>query len=274
LPYILYLPTYTAAAWYHKKLPADLQRGTLEEAVQSARDFAGGEYTRALMKGNGLTPAERSRIAEQTARLTGLSKDYIEQSNLRISIQRFRKELLRDEQRTIGRYDSRLEGTDADSAGECPEYDPSYASVQGAFTAAFDDYVRQDLKWETDLTYEVLTDKVRPWSYEKQQNQYVNTGEMLRRAMAQNPNLRVLVANGFYDLATPFFATEYTFSHLALDPSLQGNVRLTYCDAGHMLYTYKPCLDSLRHSIEELYRQALSPSQAEPRRSGASGVSR
>jgi carboxypeptidase C (cathepsin A) len=274
LPYILYLPTYTAAAWYHKKLPADLQRGTLEEAVQSARDFAGGEYTRALMKGNGLTPAERSRIAEQTARLTGLSKDYIEQSNLRISIQRFRKELLRDEQRTIGRYDSRLEGTDADSAGERPEYDPSYASVQGAFTAAFDDYVRQDLKWETDLTYEVLTDKVRPWSYEKQQNQYVNTGEMLRRAMAQNPNLRVLVANGFYDLATPFFATEYTFSHLALDPSLQGNVRLTYCDAGHMLYTYKPCLDSLRHSIEEFYGQALSSSQAEPRRSGASGVSR
>jgi carboxypeptidase C (cathepsin A) len=274
LPYILYLPTYTAAAWYHKKLPADLQRGTLEKAIQSARDFAGGEYTRALMKGNGLTPTERSRIAEQTAHLTGLSKEYIDQSNLRISIQRFRKELLRDEQRTIGRYDSRLEGTDADSAGERPEYDPSYASVQGAFTAAFDDYVRQDLKWETDLTYEVLTDKVRPWSYEKQQNQYVNTGEMLRRAMAQNPNLRVLVANGFYDLATPFFATEYTFSHLALDPSLQGNVRLMYCDAGHMLYTYKPCLDSLRHSIEEFYGQALSSSQAEPRSSGASGAIR
>jgi len=274
LPYILYLPTYTAAAWYHKKLPADLQRGTLEKAIQSARDFAGGEYTRALMKGNGLTPAERARIAAQTARLTGLSKDYIEQSNLRISIQRFRKELLRGEQRTIGRYDSRLEGTDADSAGERPEYDPSYASVQGAFTAAFDDYVRQDLKWETDLTYEVLTDKVRPWSYEKQQNQYVNTGEMLRRAMVQNPNLRVLVANGFYDLATPFFATEYTFSHLALDPSLQGNVRLMYCDAGHMLYTYKPCLDSLRHSIEEFYGQALSSSQAEPRSGGASGAIR
>jgi carboxypeptidase C (cathepsin A) len=274
LPYILYLPTYTAAAWYHKKLPADLQHGTLEKAVQAARDFAGGEYTLALMKGNRLAPAERSRIAEQTARFTGLSKEYIEASNLRISIQRFRKELLRNEGRTIGRYDSRLEGTDADSAGERPEYDASYASVQGAFTATFNDYVRRELKWETDLTYEVLTDKVQPWSYEKQQNQYVDTAEMLRRAMAQNPNLHVLVANGFYDLATPFFATEYTINHLPLDPTLQGNVKLTYCDAGHMLYTSKPCLDSLRHSIEAFYGQALSSSQADARRNGASGAIR
>ncbi len=274
LPYILYLPTYTAAAWYHKKLPADLLRVSLEKAVQAARDFAGGEYTLALMKGTQLTPAERSKIADQTARFTGLSKDYIEKSNLRVSIQRFRKELLRDEQRTIGRYDSRLEGTDADSAGERPEYDASYASVQGAFTATFNDYVRQELKWDTDLTYEVLTDKVQPWSYEKQQNRYVNTAEMLREAIAQNPNLRVLVANGFYDLATPFFATEYTFSHLGLDPSLQGNVKLTYCDAGHMLYTSKACLDSLRHSVEEFYGQALSSSPAIPRPGGAIGASR
>ena len=274
LPYILYLPTYTAAAWYHKKLPADLQRGSVEKAVQASRDFAGGDYTLALMRGNQLTPAERSKITDQMAHLTGLSKGYIEKSNLRVSIQRFRKELLRDEQRTIGRYDSRLEGTDADSAGERPEYDASYASVQGAFTATFNDYIRQELKWDSDLTYEVLTDKVRPWSYEKQQNQYVNTGEMLREAMAQNPNLRVLVANGFYDLATPFFATEYTFSHLGLDPSLQGNVKLTYCDAGHMLYTSKPCLDSLRHSVEEFYGQAMSSSQPTPRRGGASGASR
>jgi carboxypeptidase C (cathepsin A) len=274
LPYVLYLPTYTAAAWYHKKLPADLQRDALEKTVQSARDFAGGEYMLALMKGNRLTAAERSKIAEQAARFTGLSKEYVEQSNLRISIQRFRKELLRKEERTVGRYDSRLEGTDADSAGAVPEYDASYASVQGAFTATFNDYVRQELKWETDLTYEVLTDKVQPWSYEKQQNQFVNTGEMLRRAMAQSPNLRVLVANGYYDLATPFFATEYTFSHLGLDPSLQGNVKLTYCDAGHMLYTSKACLDSLHHSIEEFYGQALSSSPAETRRSGASGASR
>src|SRR5207302_969349 len=133
---------------------------------------------------------------------------------LRISPGRFRKELLRKEGRTIGRYDSRLEGTDIDSAGERPEFDPSYASVQGAFTATFNDYVRDELKWDTDLTYEALTDKVRPWSYEKQQNQYVDTAEMLREAIAQTPNLQALVVSSYYDLATPFFSAEYTFNHL------------------------------------------------------------
>ena len=254
LPYIMYLPTYTATAWYHKKLPPDLQRGTLEKAVQAAREFASTDYTLALMKGGALTGAERSKLAERMARFTGLSKEYVERSNLRVPPARYRKELLRAEGRTIGRYDSRLEGTDADSAGESPEYDPSYASVQGAFTAVFNDYVHNELKWETDQTYEILTDKVRPWSYEKHQNRYVDTAEMLRQAMAQEPNLRVLSLNGYYDMATPFFATEYTFDHLALEAPTAGRVKLTYCDAGHMLYTYKPCLDGLKSSLADFYR--------------------
>ena len=257
LPYILFLPTYTATAWYYKKLPADLQRDTLEKALQAARDFASNEYTLALMKGNQLAGAERSKVIELTARFTGLSKEYVQNSNLRISPARFRKELLRSEGRTIGRYDTRLEGTDADSAGERPEYDPSYASVLGAFTATFNDYVRQELKWESDLTYEALTDKVRPWSYEKQQNQYVNTGEMLRQAIDQTPSLKTLVVASYYDLATPFFSAEYTFNHLGLSPSLQENIRFAYCDAGHMLYTYKPCLDTLKKSMQEFYRSAV-----------------
>ena len=264
LPYIMYLPTYTAAAWYHKKLPPDLQRGTLEKAVQATREFASTDYTLALMKGGALTAAERAKLAERMARLTGLSREYVERSNLRVPPARFRKELLRAEGRTIGRYDSRLEGTDADSAGESPEYDPSYASVQGAFTAVFNDYVRSELKWESDQTYEVLTDKVRPWSYEKQQNRYVNTAEMLRQAMAQEPNLRVLSLNGYYDMATPFFATEYTFDHLSLDAPTTGKVKLTYCDAGHMLYTYKPCLDGLKASMAEFYRAAAAPAKTAP----------
>jgi carboxypeptidase C (cathepsin A) len=256
LPYIMYLPTYTATAWYHKKLPPDLQRGTLEKAVQAAREFASADYTLALMKGGALTGAERSKLAERMARFTGLSKEYVERSNLRVGPARFRKELLRAEGRTIGRYDSRLEGADADSAGESPEYDPSYASVQGAFTAVFNDYVHDELKWETDQTYEILTDKVRPWSYEKQQNRYVDTAEMLRQAMAQEPHLRVLSLNGYYDMATPFFATEYTFDHVALEAPTAGRVKLTYCDAGHMLYTYKPCLDGLKSSLSDFYRGA------------------
>jgi carboxypeptidase C (cathepsin A) len=227
LPYILFLPSYTATAWYHKKLPAELQ-GSLEKAVGEARRFALNEYTSALMKGDRLTASERTQVAQQLARLTGLSADFVDQADLRISIQRFAKELLRKERRTIGRYDSRLEGVDIDAAGETPEYDPSYSSVY----------------------------KVRPWDYSRFQNRYVNVAEMLRQAMSQNPNLKVMVANGYYDLATPFFATEYTMSHLELDPSLSNNISLTYCEAGHILYTKKSCLDSLYKSMADFYQRA------------------
>lgn len=258
LPFILYLPTYTASAWYHKKLVGDLQSGSIDKAVQAARQFAGNEYTVALMKGAKLTAAERSNVAQQVARLTGLSKEYVERSNLRISIQRFAKELLRDEERTVGRYDSRLEGTDADAAGERPEFDPSYSSVLGAYTALFNDYVRTELKFDSDQPYEILTGKVQPWSYARQQNQYVNTAEMLREALEQIPTLNVMVANGYYDMATPFFATEYTMSHLGGDKSLDNRISLTYCEAGHMLYTRKSCLDELHKNMADFYQRSLS----------------
>jgi len=255
LPYILYLPSYTASAWYHKKLSPELQ-SSLEKALGESRRFAASEYTTALMKGDRLTADERSNIAQQVARLTGLSPEYVEQSNLRISILRFTKELLRKERRTVGRYDSRLQGVDIDAAGELPEYDPSYSSVFGSYTAMFNDYVRGELKFETDLPYEILTGNVRPWDYSRFQNRYVNVAEMLRQAMTQNPSLKVMVANGYYDLATPFFATEYTMSHLELDPALSNNISLTYCEAGHMLYTKKSCLDNLYKSMADFYQHA------------------
>jgi len=256
LPYALYLPTYTATAWYHKQLPKDLQ-GELEKAVGESRRFAGNEYTVALMKGDKLTASERASVARQLARLTGLSEAFVEESNLRVPISRFTKELLRKERRTVGRYDSRLEGMDADAAGESPDYDPSYASVQGVYTALFNDYIHNELKYQSDLTYEILTDKVRPWSYEHFQNRYVNVAELLRQAMTQNPNLRVMISNGYYDLATPFFATEYTVNHLGLEPALSNHVSLTYCEAGHMFYTRKSCLDGLHKSMAGFYQQAI-----------------
>jgi carboxypeptidase C (cathepsin A) len=256
LPYALYLPSYTATAWYHKKLPKDLQTD-LEKAVGESRRFASNEYAVALMKGDKLTTAERAQIVKQLARLTGLSEQYVEQTNLRIDIQRFCKELLRNERKTVGRYDSRLEGADLDAAGEAPEYDPSYASVQGPFTAVFNEYIRKDLKYESDLTYEALTNKVRPWSFGRFENRYVNTAEMMRSAMTQNPNMKVMIANGYYDLATPFFATEYTVNHLGLEPAVSSHVGLTYCEAGHMLYTKKACLDNLHKSMEDFYQKAL-----------------
>jgi carboxypeptidase C (cathepsin A) len=261
LPDILFLPTYTATAWYHKKLSGDLQSGSLEHAVEEARKFAGGPYKDALMKGTLLSDAERKDIAQQVARFTGLSPEYVDEANLRISIFRFTKELLRGEKKTVGRYDSRLEGVDLDAAGERPEYDPSYAAVQGAFTAAFNDYVRGELNWQTDMPYEVLTAKVQPWNYSEFQNQYVNVAERLRAAMSQNQFMRILQMNGYYDLATPFFATEYTFDHLGLDSKLRGNVVLHYCDAGHMLYLKQSCLEELHHDMADMYRSALPVAQ-------------
>ena len=157
---------------------------------------------------------------------------------------------------------------DLDAAGERPEYDPSYASVQGVFTAVFNEYIRRDLKYETDLPYEVLTGKVQPWDYKRFENRYVNVAEMLREAMTQNPNLKVMIVNGYYDMATPFFATEYTVSHLGLQPELASHVSLKYCDAGHMLYVNEPVasgveegpgrLHPLRAAPEMTSRQAVS----------------
>ena len=256
LPYALYLPSYTATAWYHKKLGKDLQ-GDLEKAIGESRRFAANEYTVALMKGDKLTSAERANTIRQLARLTGLSEQFIDESNLRVSLARFSKELLRKDRLTVGRYDGRLEGVDVDATSDRPDYDPSYASVQGAYTAMFNDYVRIELKYETDLTYEVLTGKVQPWNYQHFENRYVNVAENLREAMTQNPNLKVLFANGYYDLATPFSATEYTVNHMGLAPALSDHVSLTYCEAGHMLYTRKSCLDGLHKSMAELYQKAL-----------------
>ncbi|HWQ54140.1 MAG TPA: hypothetical protein VN442_10685 [Bryobacteraceae bacterium] len=248
MPYTLFLPTYTATAWYHKRLPKDLQ-GDRKKALEEAEAFAIGEYNTALMKGAGLTAEEQARVAQKMARLTGLSQRFIELSNLRVPIFAFTKELLRDRRRTVGRFDSRMEGIDATGTGTAPEYDPSYAAVQGPYTGTWNQYVRTDLKFESDLPYEILTGRVRPWSYDQYQNRYVNVAETLREAMTQNASLKVFVGNGYYDLATPYFATLYTFNHLGLDPTLRGNVSMGYYDAGHMMYVHQPSLEKLKQDL-------------------------
>src|SRR5260221_11642575 len=171
LPYILYLPTYTAIAWYHKKLPADLQTD-LQKAVQESRNFAAHEYADALMSGDTLPAARRTEIAQKLSRLTGLSAEYIQRSDLRIEIQRFDKELLRDQRRTVGRLDGRFTGIDQDAAGSRPEYDPSLAAIVGPYTATFHDYVRGDLKFASDLFYDYLTDRVQRWCNASSKNEF------------------------------------------------------------------------------------------------------
>ncbi len=253
LPYILFLPTYTATAWYHGRLDEALQRD-LRATLDEVEAFALGEYTRALTLGDALPQAAYDEIVAKLARYTGLSPEYVKQTNLRVHIMRFTKELLRDERRTTGRLDSRFKGIDRDAAGETWEFDPSMAAITGPYTATLNDYVRTELGFESDLPYEILTSRVHPWGYENHQNQYINVAETLRKAMTTNPHLKVLVANGYYDLATPYLATLYTFNHMELDESLRKNYEMYFYEAGHMMYVHIPSLAQLKKDLAAFVR--------------------
>ncbi|MEZ5980410.1 MAG: peptidase S10 [Planctomycetota bacterium] len=249
LPYALFLPTYAAIAAYH----AGTHRDDLEEYLDEVRGFAEHEYTVALTKGDRLSPAERGEIATRLATYTGLSPEWLLRANLRVEIGRFCKELRRAEGLTVGRLDARYVGTDRDDVGERYEYDPSMSAINGAYSMTLNQYVRRDLGFESDLPYEILTGRVHPWHYGPANNEYLNVGEDLRRAMNRNKALRVFVANGYHDLATPFFATEYTFDHLFLPAEVRDNVELHYYRAGHMMYVDRAELRALRGDLEGFF---------------------
>ncbi|MBW3671796.1 MAG: peptidase S10 [Acidobacteria bacterium] len=256
LPYILFLPTYTATAWYHGQLESSLQQMELRDLLTEVETFALNDYTLALMQGNDL-PEERKRdIANRLAHYTGLSSQYVLDTNLRIQIHRFTKELRRSERITVGRLDSRFTGTDYDAAGESYEYDPSYAEILGPYSGALKHYLTSELGFQTQVPYEILTGRVRPWSYEEFEGRYVNVADELRQAMTRNPDLQVFVANGYYDLATPYFATEYTFDHLSFDPGFEERIRMEYYESGHMMYIHQPSLLQLRKDLVDFVRQA------------------
>jgi carboxypeptidase C (cathepsin A) len=185
------------------------------------------------------------------ARYTGLAPEYVERTNLRVEIFRFCKELLRAEGRTVGRLDSRFTGADRDSAGERFEFDPGFAQIYGAYAAAMNDYVRRALKFEADVPYEVLKGLYLNWGWKDFANRYAAVGETLRKALAMNPHMRVLVANGYYDFATPHFASDYTFDHMGVDPALRARFKVSYYEAGHMMYVHKPSLERLANELRE-----------------------
>ena len=247
-----FLPTFVTSAWFHHLLPADLQKESIEAVAQKAREFAHGEYAAALEKGDQLPQAERQKVIQGLARLTGLTPKYIEETNLRISPQRWFKELMRDKRLTVGRLDSRFTGMDVDSAGERPEYDSSEASYEGAYVAMFQDHVHRDLKWESDAYYTV-TARVQPWD----QGQPGAVAEALRSAMTQESTLKVLVVCGYYDLATPFDGIEHTVSHMNLEPSIRKNVSFTYYEAGHMMYIDKRQREKLHKDVDEFIRSSF-----------------
>ena len=233
IAYAANIETFTADAWYHKKLPQDLQRLTIKEVVDQSRAFAWGDYLAALTKGNTLTDAEKTSMAQKLARFTGLSQQFVMNANLRVTAERFRKELLRDKRLAIGRLDGRFTSIDADAAGEREEFDISNSALQGPYTAMFQDYVRNELKWESDLHYP-SSGNVRPWTYD--QNRYMDMTEALRSTMTHNPFLKVFVAIGYYDMATIMGGAEFNFTHLAYEKQVVDRVSYGYYEAGHMIY--------------------------------------
>jgi carboxypeptidase C (cathepsin A) len=257
LPYVLFLPTYAATAWYHQRLPADQQQRPLREFLDEVERWAAGEYTEALAKGDRLTADERREIQQRLARYTGLDPAWLDATELRIEIQRFTKELLREQKRTVGRLDSRIKGWDLLAATERPEFDPSMAAIRTPYTAMFNHYVRTALGYKTDLTYYILGGGIGPWDWGSAGGGHPDTSEALRSAFAKNPYMKLFVASGFYDLATPYFATEYTLSHMGLEPSVRANVQTAEYEAGHMMYIHAGELARLKKDVSAFLQQAL-----------------
>jgi carboxypeptidase C (cathepsin A) len=265
MPYILYLPSYAATAWYHKVLKDRPEN--LNAFIDEARKFAASDYSSALMKGSQLTAAEKADMAKKLSRFTGLTEDYLIKANLRVTLGQFMEELQRHRGLTTGRLDSRYSGLTYDLLSEFAESDPQSAAVTGAFTAAFNSYVRDDLKFGQDKTYHAISEGVGnnwDWKHETGRGRGFFPGSPnvegdLVQALLANPHLQVEVENGYYDMATPFFATEYTMEHLGLPEQLQKNIRLKYYDAGHMMYLRDEDLTKLKANIVAFIDSASKP---------------
>ncbi len=257
MPLLLIFPSYAATAWYHKKLPAEWQSKPLREVLDAAEAFAANEYGPAMLRIDRLSDAERDALAQKFASLSGLSKAYVLNNNFRIELDEFNKELLRDRRRTTGRLDSRFTGIDKDSGGDSNEFDPSMTAIRGPYTATFNDYVRRELGFRSDLEYYILGGGITaPWDWNTN-NRYADVSGSLSSAMRKNPYMKVFMACGFYDMATPYFAAEYTLSAMNLEPELRKNISVSYYEAGHMMYIEKTSLKKLKDDAARFMQQAL-----------------
>ena len=256
------LPSYAAIAYHYNKVK---HTGSMAEWVEQARKFARGPYAEALQQGDRLSPAEFDDIAAKVAAVTGLSVGYVKESKLRISATRFRKELLRDDERTLGRYDARFMGWDPDAAGENPGSDPSDTGISGVYVGAFHDYIQRELKYLSQEPYYLSGPGInQAWDFKHKPagggarveqtapDVAMDLGDTIRK----NPKLRVFSANGYFDLATPFFATEYDLSHMSLPEKLVGNVQFGYYPAGHMVYLNVDALKEMKADMVKFYAAA------------------
>jgi carboxypeptidase C (cathepsin A) len=258
LAYVMFLPSYAATAWYHKKLPRDLLSKSVQKVVAEAEEWAANDYTLALEKGDRLTPQERQDTIAKLSRYTGLSSQFIDNANLRVSLNFFRKELLRDEKRSIGRLDARFKGYDSSFVTAGPDFDASEAAIRPPYTSTFNNYVRSELGYKSDVEYYILGGGITsPWNWGTN-NGYVDTSVALRTALAQNPYLKIYVAMGYYDMATPYFAVQYTLHHISLDPMLLRNFSTGYYEAGHMMYIDEKSLGRLRADVGKFIQDSMT----------------
>jgi carboxypeptidase C (cathepsin A) len=243
MPYVGFLPTYAAAAWYHGKISP--KPDNLSAFMDEVRAFATDEYMVALLKGSKLQGEERKAVIAKLARYTGLSETYIEQTNLRINALRFMKQLLRADGKVVGRFDARYTGKDYDDAGETFDSDPSAYGIDGAYVTSVNDYLTRTLKVDLDRRYKILDGTPgSKWKWNEGGGwaTHVNVAPHLGTAMRENADFRAYVANGYYDLATPFHATEITMADNGIDPA---RVTMSYFEGGHMMYTHEPSLERL-----------------------------
>ena len=256
LGYALNLPTYAADAWYHKKLPADLQAKELPVVLKEVEGWAMTGYLEALNQGDQITAEERNEIVAKLARYNGLDAHYVEESNLRYGVGQFTRQLLRAEKLTIGRYDGRLTGPSPMNAGETSEFDPSGSLPQPPVEAAFMNYIRTELNYKTDMKY-YMSGGIVPWDWGAS-NGFADTGNQLRNAFTKNPHLQVMVCASYYDLATPYFEAKYALNHLGVQPEIQKRIHWAFYEAGHMMYIKRPTHDKFKQDLTDFITQAMS----------------
>jgi carboxypeptidase C (cathepsin A) len=258
-PYVLYLPTEAATAWYHNKVA---NKPSLPDFIKECEQFALGEYLDALYRGDTLGNAERDDVIRKLSRFTGLSPQYVRLSNIRVPYDKFERELLRNQAIVVGRLDSRYQTYDLSNATiEGPDWDPTDSTIDGPYTTAINSYLRQDLKYSPPIPYRtnvygIIYADGNSWDFAHGGRYPTNVAPDLANVMAQNPRLHVFSANGYYDFATPFFATDYTLRHMNLSPALQSNITYGYYEAGHMIYLSDSALAQYKADLARWYDSA------------------
>ena len=252
LPYALFLPSYTATAWYHKKLAPHTD---LDKVLHASEEWAATDYLTALEKGDRLSPKEREAVVDKLAEFTGLDKAFIDNRNLRIDRISFATELLRKQRQVIGLLDSRFTAANLNPDASL-SFDPAIAVIRPPFTSTFDDYVRRELGFKSDLEYFTLGGGIGQWDWDAK-NSYADTSDNLRNTFAKNPYMKLFVASGYFDLATPYFGQEYTLAHLGLTRALRGNITMRLYRAGHMMYLDEACLIQLKHDVARFINSAM-----------------